>query len=312
MRKFIFTLIAFALVTVSFAQENKKMADKKNSPWKQGASVSIIGGQGGSRNWPSGADKFSLSFAGYLNLWANRTWRKNTWENSLDLGYAFINTSSVGVRKQDDKVDLYIKYGYQLNSKWKAGVAGNLRTQMTNGFDYSYNKPRRNSGFFAPAFLVFAPGFNYKPWNTFEIFISPVAARWVIATNKPYSFNYQGGIKPDGTPETPLASYYGVDPVRKVRFEAGPYFSFKYKGNLFKNVMYKSRLDAFSDFGHEEPGNIDWYWTNTIGMKVNRLLQVTYNFDVVYDDNTRMFGPLQNKPGAQLRSMLGVGLMVKF
>jgi hypothetical protein len=248
-----------------------------------------------------------------MNLYANRSWGKNTWENSIDLGYAFINTSSVGVRKEDDKIDLYVKYGYQLNNKkWKFGAVVNLRTQMTRGFDYSYEQPRRNSGFFAPAYLVFGPGFNYKPCDHFEAFVSPVAARWVIATNKPYSFNYQGGIKPDGSPEVPLASYYGVDPVSKVHFEAGPYLSFKCNNTIFKNVVHKSRLDIFSDFGDQKPGNIDWYWTNTICMKVNKFLQVTYNFDLIYDDNTRMFGPLQNKTAAQLRSLLGVGLMTKF
>ncbi len=316
MRRLIFTLFAFTLAVSVLAQEKKK-EEKKSGPWKQGGWISVVGGQGGSRNWAAGSERFSLSFAAYLNLYANRTWGKNLWENSANIGYAMVNTSSQGVRKQDDKLDIYTKYGYLLSGsqrkkEWRAGFVANLRSQLTQSYDYEQAGPKVVGRFFAPAYLTFAPGFNFKVCEDFNIFGSPVAARWVIATNQPYSFNYQGGIKPDGSNEVALATLYGVDPQRKVRFEVGPYVSAQFRKQVVKNVKYTSRLDAFSDLVDGTPSNIDLYWTNTVGMKVNNWLQVTYNFDIIYDHDVKMFGPLKSSPATQLRSMLGVGVLAKF
>jgi len=309
MRKLIFTLSIVSLTLSSTAQEDAT----KNKAWKTGGTFAFYGGQGGSRNWASGSDRFSLSIAAYLNLYANKTYGRNLWENSLVAGYALINSSSLGIRKQDDKLDLFSKYGYQLhNAKWRVGFAANLRTQFYQGFDYSYESPRATSRFFAPAYLTLAPGFNYKLCEGLNIFGSPVAARWVIVTNQPYSFKYQGGIKPDGSAETALASLYGVNPQNKVRFEAGPYISIQVNKDIMKNVNYTSRFDALPNFVESAPEKIDLYWTNAVNMKVNKWLLVTYNFDFAYDDDVKMFGPLKNKAAAQLRSLLGVGLIGRF
>jgi hypothetical protein len=315
MRRLIFTLFAFTL-TVSVLAQNKKK-EKTSGPWKQGGMISVVGGQGGSRNWAAGSERFSFSFAAYLNLYANRTWGKNLWENSANIGYAMVNTSSQGVRKQDDKLDIYAKYGYLFSGKerkkeWRFGFVANLRTQLTESFDYEQAGPKVIGRFFAPAYLTFAPGFNVKACEGLNLFVSPVAARWVVATNQPYSLVYQGGVKPDGSSERAPSSLYGVNPQSKVRFEAGPYVSVQYHKNVAKNVKWSGRFDALSDFADGTPQNVDVYWTNTIGMKVNNWLQVTYNFDIIYDNDVKMFGPLKTSPATQLRSMLGVGLMAKF
>lgn len=320
MRRLIFTLFAFTLTITVFGQEKKK-TDKA---WQQGGLISVIGGQGGSRNWAAGSERFSFSFAAYLNLYANRTWggkdkKNNLWQNSANIGYAMVNTSTSGVRKQDDKLDIYTKYGFKFSgvkqerkSEWRAGFVANLRTQLTESFDYEQEGPKVIGRFFAPAYLTFAPGVNLKACEGLDIFMTPIAARWVLATNQPYSYQYQGGVKPDGSREVALSSMYGVNPQSKVRFEAGPYVSVLFNKSIAKNVKYSSRFDALSNFAESQPAKVDIYWTNTIGMKVNNWLQAIYNFDVLYDDDVRMFGPLKTSPGTQLRSMLGIGLMAKF
>src|SRR5258706_3605327 len=121
MRRVIFTLIAFSLITSAIAQDKKKMGNP-NSPWKNGGMMSLNLGQSGSRNWAAGSEKFSLSFASYLNLWAVRKAGKNTWDNNLNIGYSLINTSSVGVRKLDDKFDFVSKYSYGLTKQTGVGV----------------------------------------------------------------------------------------------------------------------------------------------------------------------------------------------
>jgi hypothetical protein len=75
-------------------------------------------------------------------------------------------------------------------------------------------------------------------------------------------------------------------------------------------VVYQSRLDLYSNYLHK-PKNVDVFWTNVIGMKVNKLLGVTYNFDLIYDDDVRIFGPNDNAPRTQIKSLLSVGITAK-
>jgi len=307
---FVFAAALFGLATA--AQSTKKTGSP--TAFKTGGTITLLGGQSGTRNWaPAGEEKFSLTAYGSLQLWANKEWGKNKWTNNLDVAYALINTSSSGVRKIDDKFDLYSKYSHALNSpRWAVGTLATLRTQMVNGYDYSQTPRKRISGFFAPAYIAFSPGLQYSTANNaLSLHLGP-DVRWVVVTNSPYSLNYQGGIKPDGTTERTLASLYGVNPQRQVRIETGLYFSGLFNKEIVKNVTWKTRLDVSNDIIENEPFLLDVYWTNTIGMKVNNWLTVNYNFDLYYDDNLKMFGPNKTSPATQMKSLLGVGAGIRF
>lgn len=308
MRRFFF----FLLVSVT-GFSTSAQTQKSPTAFKTGGMITLMGAQSGTRNWaPAGEEKFSLAAYGNLQLWANREWNKNKWTNNLEIAYALINTTSSGVRKVDDKFDFYSKYSRSLSERFGLGLVGNLRTQLVNGYDYSENVRKRVSDFFAPAYIVVSPGVQYATKNNaLNLHIGP-AARWVVVTNSPYSLVYQGGVKPDGTTERPLASLYGVNPEREVRFETGLYFSGLFNKEVFKNVTWRTRLDITNDIIEQEPFLFDIYWTNTIGMKVNNWLSVNYNFDLYYDDDVRMFGANKNNPATQMKSILGVGLAAKF
>lgn len=307
------SFLSFSLLIVFTVSAQKMKKEKSPSAFKSGGMITVLGGQSGTRNWtPAGEEKFSLTASANLILWANKEWKKNKWTNALDVAYALINTTSNGVRKIDDKLDLYSKYSHLLKDNIGIGVVANLRTQLVNGYDYSETIRRRISGFFAPAYISFSPGVQYTSKNqSLNLHIGP-GARWVVFTNSPYSLNYQGGIMPDGSAERPLAEKYGVDPRRQVRFEVGPYFSGLFNKEIVKNVTWKTRVDISSDIIEEEPLNFDVYWTNVIGMKVNNWLSVNYNFDLYYDDDVRMFGADKTNPATQMKSILGVGVGVKF
>jgi hypothetical protein len=118
-------------------------------------------------------------------------------------------------------------------------------------------------------------------------------------------------VKPDGSQEIPLSWHYNVDPERKVRFELGALVSLKYKNEIAKNVTYSTRADFFSNY-LDDPQNIDVFWTNVFHLKVNRWLIVSYNFDLIYDDDVKLFGEHKNKAATQLHSQLGVGFAAKF
>ena len=295
--------------------------------WRKGGVISLNLAQGSSDNWAAGAEKSSFSLAGYTTLFANKKKERFFWNNTIDLGYAVQRTSSQGTRKTDDKIDYYSKAGHQLTDKWAVAGVFNLRTQFTDGFEYDYlgkGIKRRISGFFAPAYILVSPGVEWKPAPYFSLFLSPISARWVVVSNDPYSYYYEDGIipLPDGGQETPLAAQYGVNPRREVSFEAGAYLSANFIKEVLKNVTYKSRLDLFSNYiakrdpltdvkQDAKPQNVDVFWTNAVVMKVNKWLSVTYNFDLIYDDDVRQFGPDKNAARVQLRSLRGVAFTTK-
>jgi hypothetical protein len=52
--------------------------------------------------------------------------------------------------------------------------------------------------------------------------------------------------------------------------------------------------------------------SNVLNAKISNAIAVTYALDLIYDDDVRLFGPYNASPGLQLRSLIGIGLLVKF
>ena len=312
MRKLIFTLFTFILTFSLFAQTNTTTTKKKKI-WVTEGYFSFNVGQGGSRNWAAGSERFTLQGAAYLNYQANRKWRKNIWENSIDLSYALTNSNTTGFRKTDDKIDYVSMFRHRITKKDNVvgiGAWFNVRSQFHHGYDYTETPKRRISGLMAPGYITLGPGFDIRSNKSVSLFVSPIAPRLILFTNRPYSFNFQGGVKPDGSQEIPLSWHYNVDPVRKVRFELGALISLKYKREIAKNITYSTRADFFSNYV-DDPQNIDVFWSNVLHMKVNNWLIVNYNFDLIYDDDVKLFGVKHNKAATQLRSQLGVGFAAR-
>ncbi len=84
--------------------------------WKTGGTFNLNVNQGALSNWAAGGDKFSLSLTSLLNLFAHYKHGRHSWDNSLDLAYGMVNTTSLGQRKSDDRIDFVSKYGYELDT----------------------------------------------------------------------------------------------------------------------------------------------------------------------------------------------------
>jgi len=280
-----------------------KAASAKNTDWKLGGSINLALSQGGSRNWAPGADRFTLSTNAFVNLFANYSKKKMHWNTILDANYGLMNTDQWGIIKNDDKLEVTSKWWNEfgkLNKKgrssWAYGVTANFRTQFTDGYDYDGDSRKRISAFMAPGIIVVSPGIDYIGVKGLTIHGSPIAARWVLVPSHPYE----------------LAANYGVKPNHEVKNEFGSYLSIGYTGKIAKNVYYRGRFDTYADYVGKEPFNMDLYFTNMFYLKVSKYLAVVYNFDMQYDDNTKMFGFYKNAPRTQLKSILGVGLNVNF
>ncbi len=137
-------------------------------------------------------------------------------------------------------------------------------------------------------------GLDYKPVPELSIFVSPVTSRWVIVNDDTLSSKGK----------------YGVDTGRKSENEIGAFVTINYTKNLNKVVTYKGRLDLFSNYKHN-PQNIDIYMSNFFAAKLSKVFSATWSVDLIYDDDVKLFGKDQNSAGLQIKSLIGVGLLVK-
>lgn len=277
------------------ANIKKDPADTTQKTWKTGGALGLNLSQGSLSNWAAGGDEFSLSLNAIISSFAFYKKDKHSWDNTIDFNLGYVRTTSLGSRKNDDRLDLLSKYGYALGPKLNLSGLFNFRSQLFKGYTYSGDTRTLSSAFLAPAYILLSPGLDYKPTTNLSIFVSPATVRWVIVKDDSLS----------------AAGLYGVKPGEKSRTEIGAFLSTNYVADLSKSVSYKGRLDLFSNY-RQEPKNIDLFMTNLFAVKLSRYLSATWSLDLIYDDDAKLFGPNRNAPALQVKSLVGVGFLVKY
>ncbi|TKK68910.1 DUF3078 domain-containing protein [Ilyomonas limi] len=278
-----------------FRNVKKDANDTSQWKWKRGGVLNANLAQGSLSNWSAGGDNFSLSFNTYVNYSLFYRKGRHSWDNSLDFNLGFVQTTSLGSRKNDDRYDLLSKYGYSIDTskKWYLSTLFDFRSQLFDGRTY-YSKDSSSlaSTFLSPAYLVLSVGFDFKPRPTFSFFLSPLTNRTTfVASNKLSNL-----------------SSFGVSPGNHAYNEVGAFASINFFTVITKDINYKGRLDLFSNYGYK-PLNIDFYMTNAIAFKITKFLAATYNLDMIYDDDVK-FPP--HGARLQLRSQVGFGFTMPF
>lgn len=145
--------------------------------WKTGGVLSLNLAQTSLTNWAAGGQN-SVAANGIFSLFANRKQDKQTWDNSLDIGYGILKQGGKDeiAKKTDDKIDFLSKCGRQAFSNFYYAALLNFKTQMTPGYNYP-NVENKISDLYAPAYLLAAFGMDYKPNANFSAFIAPVTAK---------------------------------------------------------------------------------------------------------------------------------------
>lgn len=269
-------------------------ADTVIKTWKKGGLIGINLAQASSNNWAAGGDEFSLSLNAILNLYAFYKKDRSSWDNTFDFNAGYIRTTSLGGRKNDDRLDFLSKYGYSIAPKWDVGGLFNFHSQLFKGYTYRDGVKSFSSAFLSPAYVLLSAGMNYKPNEHFSVFISPATARLTLVRDDSLS----------------ARGLYGVDSGSHHQFEFGAFLSASYITDLNKVLSYKGRLDLFSNYKNN-PQNVDLLMSNMFAAKLSKWLTATWNFDMIYDDDVRLFGDNGRSPALQIKSMIGAGLLVK-
>lgn len=279
----------------SFKPIRSHFPDSVIKSWRKGGIYNLNISQASLSNWAAGGDDFSLAVNSLLSLFAFCKDGKRSWDNTLDVNLGYVKTTSIGGRKNDDRFDLLSKYGYALNPKLNIAGLVNLRSQFFKGYTYSGDVKTLASDFMAPGYLLVSTGFDFRPTKNLSIYLSPITARWVIVRDT--ALSNKGA--------------YGVPPGKSSNLEIGGFATINYFKEINKNITYKGRLDLFSNY-RNNPQNVDLFMSNILSAKLSKVFSATWGVDLIYDDDVKLFGTNKNRPGLQVKSVVGIGLLVKF
>ncbi|NND77054.1 MAG: DUF3078 domain-containing protein [Flavobacteriales bacterium] len=283
-----------------------------DTSWKKGGLFALNFGQVAFNNWAAGGVN-SVSGIALVNLFANMTKGKSTWDNTLDLAYGQLKQKNLDAVKSDDKIDLSSKYGYQAwSDKWYYSGLLNFKTQFAEGLNPDNGS--RISDLLAPAYVLFALGADYKPNDKFSAFISPVTAKWTIVTDQDLAdvgaFGVQGAAFDD--------SGAMINEGENSRSEFGAYARAQFQDDLMENVNFLTRMELFQNY--DTFGLVDVNWEALLGLKVNKYISATVGAQMLYDHDILILkdaDPAEGNPGgfgrtAQFKETLNLGFLYNF
>lgn len=287
MKKIALTIMAMMTSLGLFAQEGRD-----TSYWKRNGDFTLNFSQVSFSNWAAGG-KNSVSGVALYNYAANYLKDRLAWDNSLNLGYGLLKEGSGSMIKSEDKLEFSSKAGYKMapESKWFYSGLLNFRTQFANGYKYP-DTDNKISTLFAPAYLSFALGADYKPSDKFSLFLSPLGSKFTFVMDD----------------ELSSIGAFGVDRGKKFRAEMGGTLKSELKLPLMTNVDMVTALGLFSNYLHN-PQNIDVNWDFRINMKINKYLSANLITNMIYDDDIAIDG---KNSLVQFKQLFGAGFSYKF
>lgn len=307
MKKLFFLSILSLLTCSAFAQD--PTAVPVDTSWKTGGFINISSTQVGFSNWAAGGEN-SFSVGGSVLVFANYAKDKIEWNNTLNLGYAMLQSGS-SIRKSDDKIDFTSKYGRRTSTHWYLTALVNFKSQFANGFSFP-NDSVIVSHFMAPGYLMGALGMDYKPNDHFSLFLSPATGKFTFVNDEKIAdLGTYGNKKATYGSDGKLLAH--GDQLRK---EFGAYVRALYKSDIMENVNLLARLELFNNYTDENSDNarnVDVNGELLINMKVNKFITATFNVVVIYDhdvDTNPESAGTQRR--LQLKEVIGVGFGYKF
>ena len=236
--------IAVAKLRSETSRSIKKDNDTSYYNWKQGGMYNFNLAQSSLSNWAAGGDNFNMAINTYFNYYAYYQKPRQSWDNNVDLNLGFVQSTSLGGRKNDDRVDILSKYGYRIDTTgmWYLSGLFNFRSQFFDGYSFSGSNSNFTSSLLSPAYIILSAGLDFKPNNTFSVFFSPLTSRTTLVLNNKLSN---------------LGSY-GVPVGKKINRETGLFVTVNYSNTIAPNITYRGRADFFSNY-YEKPENINLY-----------------------------------------------------
>lgn len=310
MKRFLLSLVMIAFTShVLFAQ------DAEEKKWTHGGFVGLNVSQSHFSNWTAGGQD-NVNGLGTFKYNMNYLNGKSKWDNTLDLalGYSYFDFDKKPI-KTDDRINLSSLYGYDV-VKDKLYITANLnfQTQFADGYKYDTDSTNRISAFLAPAYLTVGLGAQYTPSSWFSLNLAPASGRLTIVNDQELADAGAFGVK--GALIDPVTGEI-LEHGSKFRMELGAQLIANVNYEIFKNVVFSSKLVVFYDYLQDREFNalskkygcrLDFDWDNALVLKVNDWLNCNISARLVYDEDII---PIEGDSFLQFKEVLSVGISYK-
>ncbi len=307
MKKFL-----LSLAMVLFASQMIFAQDAEEKSWTHGGFVGLNVSQSHFSNWTSGGQD-NINGLSTFKYSANYLKGKSKWDNNIDLalGYSYFDFDMKPL-KTDDRINFSSLYGYDVvNDELFITANLNFQSQFADGFDYKTDSTNRISKFLAPAYLTVGLGAQYTPSSWFSLNLAPASGRLTIVNDQTLADNGAFGVK--GALIDPVTGEI-LEHGSKFRMELGAQLIANVNYEIFKNVVFTSKLVVFYDYMQTREFNaldkeygcrLDFDWDNAIVMKVNDWLNCNVTARLIYDEDIK---PIDGDSFLQFKEVLSVGI----
>jgi hypothetical protein len=279
-------IIALSAVLLAAAAPDVARAQDEAPPPTYGWKNGFLGGfkltQAGFSNWAAGGENslaWQLTSTGRF-LYDQEAY---SWSNWFKLGYGLTKTGDQERRKSVDEIKLESMLTVKLDGTLGAYGAFNWETQFARGYAYTDTSRTAVSDFMDPGYFTESAGMMYAYQEMVTTRIG-FAAKQTITNDFPeFSDN----------PDTPE--------IENVRAEYGTEWVTSFNYEISKTLVYLTRVNFFSNMkGLDE---VDVKWDNTFAAAVAPFVDVTFDFNLVYDRDITT--------AVQIREALAIGLIFK-
>lgn len=273
----LFSLLCLSIIPASA----QAPADTVQFGWNRQASGLLNLSQSYYDNWVKGGSDaltWELNFQGAANL-EREGFR---FENKGKIAYGQTKIGDKGSRKSSDEWNLESIYTWKLGKWVNPFVSAVERSQFTAGYKYDDEAGTRalTSEFFDPAYFFQTAGAGITP-------VENLKERLGVTLKE--TFSADNGYADDV--ET-------ADEIEDFKIEYGLSSVTEYQITLMENILAATRLEVFVNFKGLE--DVDGRWENRIIAKVNKLISVNLELDMLYD--------IDQSESGQTRESLSVGI----
>lgn len=238
--------------------------------WIMNWTAGLSGSQATYSNWSrGGSNTLSVSSNSLIEMLYQRN--QFIYEFRVRSRYGQARIEEKGVRKTDDQISIRNRFLYDISGEeevFKLFGNINFETQYTAGYDYEKGESGEDiliSDFLAPAYFTQNTGLAYYP-------------------DENLSIETGMGLKQTIVVDTTLATRYGVPEGKKLKAEAGFTFGMNYENEIMENLVYVGYLETFTNLLRPVT-RTDILFSNQLIGKVNSHINVTFRFDLLYDDD---------------------------
>lgn len=264
-------------------------------------------------NWSAGGNSaVSGLFKGdFLRVYAKDNQK---WVNELTIRYGLNKQDGYEVRKTDDAIQINSTFGYRKDTitNWYHSAKFNFNTQFTNGYSYP-NTQKAISRLFAPAYIFLGVGAENASKSKHKVFyISPFTFKTTLVLDQRLANQGAFGV----TKAQYDANGNIIVDGKNAKTELGFLFTSYYKKEIVKNIILVNKVVLYSDYINNF-SNIDIDYDLALDLVVNQYVRANIGARVIYDDDIKAKKEIEGKqvtvgPRAQLKQMLGVGLVYAF